>query len=263
MAASLFAATGPAGYECQVDDSKAPQMAHYATLTRELCEEWYPKIHFILFGPDRPVPARVIQVRFEHMEPVTWKYKGLTGTRSAFAHIDRIYMPDSWTDDESRYAATFIHELTHFVQDYTARITCPRYIMLACIAYAHIRRWNPGMEWLTEGIADYVAYTYYAKSIEPRLRIDRAGVPYGYTASMPFLYGLQQKKVAIGPKDYRIGYAVVASFLRWLEVKKGSEVIRKLNMAMHRQKGSERIFKRYCGGSLPSLWRQFLQESAT
>lgn len=148
-----------------LDYSKAPECEAFALKAKGLCEEWYPKINSLLFGPDQPLPRREVTLEFKQMEGVAHATRG------------RIVISAEWvTKKAPDDYGMVIHELTHIVQNYR----------------------GGGEFWVTEGIADYVRDFVFEPG-KRRLRVnpDRASYKDGYTTSAMFLDWLQKK----GPAD--------------------------------------------------------------
>jgi hypothetical protein len=207
-------------------------LAAYATDTRDVCKEWYPKIDEILFGAGHPLPYSEVRVIFE----ISPQYDGWTVENTIHISSDWLKKKPHHLD----YRAVIIHELTHVDQHYK----------------------DGAVTWLTEGIADYVTYTYFTKDNEPRLHLDQDGYLYGYTDSIPYLFGMQQGKTKPGPEGYKNGYTVTSAFLLWLEVRKDKDIVHRLNAALRDGTYKNELFKQYCGAPLEALWLEFLTESA-
>jgi uncharacterized protein YjaZ len=178
----------------------------------------------------RPLPFDEVKVVFE----IPAKYDGWS--------VDNVIRISSeWLKKNPHhldYRAVIIHELTHVVQQYKLAIP-----------------------WLVEGIADYVTYTYFTKDNEPRLHLDKDGYSFGYSDSIPYLFGMQQAKMKPGPEGYKNGYTVTSAFLLWLEVEKDKNIVRELTAALSKGTYTEEQFKQCCGASLNALWLEFLAES--
>lgn len=225
-----------------------PEVASYASVIRADCEEWYPKIASLLFGAlDRGDPAEVRLVFKE--QPESGYATMNTKSRVWTMHLSST---EAKTPAALDYRAVAIHELTHVVQNHAP---------------------VPGsLVWLSEGIADYVTYTYFTKTNAPRLQLDKQGFFTGYTETQPYLFGLQKKRVRpdgeyrprrVRPgKGYRHGYTVAAAFLLWLETRKSKDIVQKLSVALFERRFRMELFERHCGAKLDTLWREFLAESA-
>src|SRR6185437_10753681 len=57
-----------------LDISYAPDAGDFALKTSPLILEWYPRINELLFGPDHPLPFKLVIVSFQHAQ----RYPGLT-----------------------------------------------------------------------------------------------------------------------------------------------------------------------------------------
>jgi len=87
--------------------------------------------------------------------------------------------------------------------------------------------------WVTEGIADYVRwFNFEPEDRRPRIHdIDRA--------------------------NYTDSYQTTAAFFNWIEKKKTSHFVQKLNAACRKGKYSPELFKEYAGKPLDDLWKEF------
>jgi hypothetical protein len=255
LALALLAA-GPAlraagSFEFRSDISQAPDLAAHAAQSKALCEEWYPKINEILFGADHPLPYGGVEIVFAPQQ--------LAG----YTHLNVIHISSDWLRQphELDWRAVVIHELAHVNQDYALHLRCDGWRAVPCFIRIRLPEPNRRLEWLGEGIADYVTYTYFTKTNEPRLHLDKNGYLTGYTDSIPYLFGLQRYKVRLGPQGYRHGYTVASAFLLWLERRKDKEIVRRLNVAMNQRHAAAGLFRRYCGAALDELWGEFMAQS--
>ncbi len=71
LAASPLLPAGAVSFQIHTDISKAPEDLPFAKRSKAICEEWYPKINEILFGPDHPLPFQDIHIIFEEIKPPT------------------------------------------------------------------------------------------------------------------------------------------------------------------------------------------------
>ena len=110
-------------FTVHLDTTRAPECAAFATKSKALVEEWYPKINEILFGTDHPLPSAEVSLIFEPR-------KGVAETSGHVIRISAEWVTKKAPNDYGMV----IHELTHIVQDYRGQ----------------------GEGWLTEGIADYI-----------------------------------------------------------------------------------------------------------
>jgi hypothetical protein len=233
-------------------------------MARRLCEEWYPKINEILSGPGSPLPYSEVRIVFEPKDLAPRQFaKGAKGSHVASARLNVISLPSNWpiASREAEFRIIVIHELTHVAQDYALHLRCDGIRALPCFFQTRLPELHRAPGWLSDGIADYIAYTHFVKLNEPRLKLDRHGFLHGYSEDRPFLYGLERAKIRIGEKGYRIAYGVASAFLLWLEQKKDREVIRALNRSLRARRYSDRLFHERCGAPLDALWRTFLAES--
>ncbi len=143
-----------------IDTTKAPECAAFATKSKALVEEWYPKINELLFGKDHPLPSPDFSLIFEPM-------KGVAHTSNHVIHISAEWVTKKAPNDYGMV----IHELTHIVQDYRGK----------------------GEGWLTEGIADYIRDHHFEIR---QHHIDPAKSSYrqGYGIAAAFLIWLEEKK---------------------------------------------------------------------
>jgi len=231
------------------------------TLARELvplCETWYPKIAGILYGSHPPNPPAEIQIFFDED-----KVAGYTEGNQIHLSAAEAKRPAKLD-----FRAVVIHELVHIVQAYPLPARCDGIRILGCVA-ANRHHFAP--TWINEGIADYVTYTYFTGTNQPRLRLDRDGQLHGYDESLPYLYGLQANKLSIhsahaqrgvqAGKGYQHGYTVAAAFLLWLEQNKDPQIIRKLNAALKNGSYRDRLWRQICQASVDQLWADFLRVS--
>ena len=145
-----------------VDYSTAPECEAFATKAKTIAEEWYPKIHEILFGKEVPLPARSIRLKFEPM-------KGVAHATHDGIHISAEWVTKKAPDDYGMV----VHELTHVVQDYK----------------------GGGEFWLTEGIADYVRYERYEPGKQKwKLDPEKSSYKQGYGIAGAFLAWLEKNK---------------------------------------------------------------------
>lgn len=94
---------------------------------------------------------------------------------------------------------------------------------------------NSGPGWLTEGIADYVRYTF---------GVDNEGANWKLPA-----YNEKQ--------HYTQSYRITARFLLWLEKKKRKDIVDKLDAAMRSRSYKEEIWKKLTGKSVEELWKEY------
>ncbi|CAF0953667.1 unnamed protein product [Adineta ricciae] len=119
----------------------------------------------------------------------------------------------------SRYYDIFLHELAHLVQQYTTQNLAD-------------------VEWLGEGLADYVRYTYGSDN----LNADWPMIEYRHT------------------QNYNDGYKVTARFLIWLDYKYNSSVIDKLDQGLRDVTYKQNTtWKELTGKSVEDLWKDYSQ----
>jgi len=248
-----------------VDHLQSPEMAEYGARAKALCEEWYPKIDLILFGPNHGLVHREIRIVIESGEPKSVKTRGAVGYEVASSFGGVIRIRSKWLESRPKdFEAVIIHELTHVNQDnYALHLRCDGLRAFPCFFQIRLSHPNRGMDWVGESINDYVAWAVFRKTLQPRLRVDKQGYLSGQDDSVPYLHGLEKAKIRIPEKGYALSYAVGASFLLWLELTKDRDIIRKLNVAMSRLRASPKLFRQCCGAPVDRLWREFLAASAS
>lgn len=92
-----------------------------------------------------------------------------------------------------------------------------------------------GPWWVTEGIADYVRYTF---------GVDNAG---GGWALPSYKAG----------QSYENGYRVTARFLAWIETKVKKGFVQKLDAAMRSKKYTADFWKQQTGKTVDELWKAY------
>jgi hypothetical protein len=214
-----------------LDVSYAPDAGDFALKTSPLILEWYPRINTILFGPDHPLPFRLVIVSFQHAQ----RFPAVTIGNVIHVSADTIKVMQ---DD---YRGMVIHELTHVVQHYPAG--------------------QADSLWVIEGIADYVRHEMFEKDIQPTMRLNAQGHLYGYSDKEPFFHGLENASADLTEKGYLRSYTVASSFLYWLEVRKDKRIIQDLNLALSQGKYAPDLFNQFCGAPLDALWGEFVKES--
>lgn len=166
LAAAAFALPACAGFAAEpafkvtVDFSKASACEPFATRSRALVEEWYPKINAILFGEGHPLPSPDVTLIFEPM-------KGVAGTSGSTIRISAEWVTKKAPNDYGMV----IHELTHIVQDYRGK----------------------GEGWLTEGIADYIRDRHF-ETRQHRIDPQKSSYRQGYGTAAAFLIWLEKTR---------------------------------------------------------------------
>ena len=201
LAPSLARASNQA-VQVVVDTSNAPLLADWGARLQGLVGGWWPIITAALASPGYEAPDTV-NIRFADIEPANV---------GAFTEGDTITINRSdiltHPDDVGRVA----HELTHIVQAF------PR----------------PNIQWLTEGIADYMRY-YVLLPSDPKRAFDAGRI------------------------TYQAGYQPAAALLDWVERAYGTGSVRRINAAM-RQGGDGELELYKIAGSTPfTLWRDYLR----
>ena len=188
-----------------VDTGNAPQLAAWAAALKPMMQRWWPVITAALASPGYEAPGRV---------NVAFRDFGQANVGAATIG-DTIYvnLPDiqAHPDDFGRVA----HEMVHVVQAYP----------------------QPNIQWLTEGIADYLRY-YVLLLDDPRRAFD----PHRAT--------------------YERGYQPAAALLDWVERRHGGAV-RQINAAMRQGGDGEAELLKITGSTPLTLWRAYLASLPT
>lgn len=234
-----------------------PQLAEFAKAIVPLCDEWYPKISKVLYGTNPPKPPQEIRVILQKDQSV-----GYTKGNSIYLSSEVAKRPAKLD-----FRAVVIHELVHVVQNYPEQARCDSFRIIFC-ALAGKHYWP---SWPNEAIADYFTYTFYTETNRPLLRLRPDGQLFGYDESIPYLYGLQQNRMAVNArneqrgvaegKGYQHGYTVTASFLLWVEKHKNQEIVQALNRTLKSGKYTDRFWKKACGVEIDDLWAEFVRAS--
>lgn len=237
MAGPVFCADD-ARFKCRIDGPTTPEDQPFAKEAIAVCEEWYPKINEILYGPERPLPFKDIPISFAKLEmgAITYRKHTKGQVSTCWMQIDR--------DHRARrgsFGGMVVHELTHAVQNYPMNVKRP--------------------SWIEDAVCEYVRCKYFDKSSLGKLTIDAKGRLHGYTDATPQLSKLQQKGVSIEKKGYQHSYTVASEFLVWLEQEKNPDVVRNLTALLSEGRYTSDFFKQQCGAPLDELWRQFLAHS--
>lgn len=187
--------------EITVDCTDAPDLKEWGEKARTICIEQYPKLCEMLDSPGF-TPSRSIKIVFND------KYKGVAAATSG----DIITVSVEYVRKHKDDYGMVVHELAHVVQAY--------------------RRGNPGMGWMTEGIADYVRFYKY----EP---------------------GADRSRINPTNASYKDSYRTTAAFLNFL-AKRDPDVVKKLNAAMRAGGCDEKKVNEILGGDLATKWREFV-----
>lgn len=132
-----------------IDTSKAPQLANFASRVKQTLMQWYPTISKELSSPNFSPPNN-FRIRFDP------NYNG-----AAYAAGTEIVGGVQYYTNHQDDVGSMIHEMTHVIQSYR---TAP--------------------SWLTEGIADWIRYYKYEPArMPPKPRSsDSYTMGYGVTA---------------------------------------------------------------------------------
>jgi hypothetical protein len=176
-----------------------PEIGKWAENAAKVCGAWYPVICHALAGRDLKPPHRITLIFVAHLPP-GW---------AAFANNGTITISlETLSRDFSNYGMV-IHELTHLVQGYPAHSGM----------FSWFWHRNRGVEWLSEGIADYVRfYLYEADSTRGGIRP--------------------------GQSNYTDSYRSTACFLDYLVRNYDDGIVRKLNAVLRRGDMDETVFKK-------------------
>lgn len=139
-------------------------------------------------------------------------YKGVAATGNSIIKIDEAYMTAHPEDVD-----VITHEAMHIVQAYN---------------------FQAETLWLSEGIADYVRYTY----------------------------GVNNKKAGWSLPPYRAGqsyhnsYRISARFLVWLEQRKRRNLVNKLDKAMRKGTYTADMWVKLTGKNVDELWSEYIAD---
>lgn len=147
-------------------------------------------------------PATLKKVTFS----VDTAYKGVAATGGG----NVVFNPE-WFKKHPGDIDVVTHEVMHIVQNYGN---------------------GAGPGWLTEGIADYVRYTF---------GVDNAGAGWSLT---PFK----------AEQSYKNAYRITARFLHWIELKKSAGIVKKLDAALRSHTYTADIWKENTGSTIDELW---------
>jgi hypothetical protein len=247
-----------AEFTVRVDISKAANLTPLVEPTEALVREWYPKLNALLYGPEHALPFNEVVVyaptlKSEVQGSVVLKATTFTNT---------IAMPADLLEGANwDFRPLLRHELAHVCQHYHRRLRCSGIFGLSCFIYTRFTDTNPGLKWLTEGIAEFALQKFYLKNLEPCLHVDRNGLLNRYDDSRQQLVGLEQKKVQLERRGYIHGYQVAAAFLLWIEERKSPDIIRRLNAELEHGRARASVFRKLLGEDVNTLWEEFLADS--
>ncbi len=115
-------------------DVRNAHVEAWAEKSKQLFEEWHPKLSEMLASPGYE-PPREIRLRFKKMDGV------------AYASGNEIVVSVDWITRAPDDHGLIVHELVHLIQSYRRRVP----------------------SWVTEGIADYIRFFRYEKPAIPRV----------------------------------------------------------------------------------------------
>jgi hypothetical protein len=184
----------------EIDTSNAPLLVDWAAKLRMMMLSWWPVITSQLASPGFEAPD-VIRVVFRDLPP---NVGSATSDNLIMVNLADI---QAHPDDVGRVA----HEMVHVVQRYP----------------------QPYVQWLTEGIADYIRY-YVLMPQDPKRGFD----PSRFT--------------------YQLGYQPAAALLDWVERKYGAGSVRRINAAMRRDGDGEAELLKITGATPMTLWRAYV-----
>jgi hypothetical protein len=187
--------------EIDIDVSNAPQLADWGAQLRAMMLGWWPLITAALASPGYAAPDKV-KVAFRDISPPNV---------GAFTHGDTITVNLSDIQAHPTDFGRVAHEMVHIVQAYP----------------------QPTIQWLMEGIADYLRY-YVLLPQDPMRGFD----PSRFT--------------------YQLGYQPAAALLDWVERKYGAGSVRRINAAMRQGGDGEAELLKITGATPMTLWRAYL-----
>ncbi|MFC6997085.1 basic secretory protein-like protein [Rufibacter roseus] len=141
-------------------------------------------------------------------------YKGVAAASDGIIRYSPLWMLQNPGDID-----VVTHEAFHLVQAY---------------------RNGAGPGWLTEGITDYVRYTY---------GVDNAGGGWSLTPFKP-------------EHHYTNSYRITGRFLVWLEKNRNPTIVDSLDAALRNQKYSPEIWMKLTGNTVDELWQQYAMNPA-
>jgi len=189
----------------EIDTSNAPELAGWGQKLRGMIAGWWPMINATLASPGY-TPPDFVRIVFRDIDPPN------AGAYSAGATIV-VNLTDilGHQDDYGRVA----HELVHLAQQYP----------------------KPNINWLVEGIADWVRY-YVLLPGDPRRNFDPGHI------------------------TYQVGYQPAAALLDWVERGYGAGSVKRINAAMRRGGDGEAELLAITGSTPLTLWRAYVKSRA-
>lgn len=140
-------------------------------------------------------------------------YKGVAATDNG-----RVLYSPVWFKQHPEDIDVVTHEVMHIVQAYGS---------------------NSGPWWITEGIADFVRYTY---------GVDNEGAKWALPGYKP-------------GQSFDQGYRVTASFFAWIEKRGKGGIIKLLDHKMRNHTYSQDFWQVATGKTLPELWTEYSAQS--
>lgn len=137
---------------------------------------------------------------------------GYEGVAAASDGIVRVN--PKWMKNHPEDIDVVTHEVMHIVQAYPG---------------------ESGPGWLTEGIADYVRFTFGVNNEAGKWKLP------AYAAT----------------QSYENSYRITARFLVWIEKNKNVAIVDKLDHAMRTKTYTDDIWKKETGASLNELWKAY------
>jgi hypothetical protein len=163
---------------------------------------WWPAINAALASPGFTPPS-FVRIVFHDLDPPN--AGAYTTGATIIVNLTDIL---AHQDDYGRVA----HELVHVAQHYP----------------------EPNINWLTEGIADYMRY-YVLLPADPRRRFDPER------------------------RTYQAGYQPAAALLDWVERRHGAGSVKRINAAMRGGGDGEAELLAITGSTPLTLWRAYLK----
>ncbi|WJK49714.1 basic secretory protein-like protein [Chitinophagaceae bacterium DXS] len=136
-------------------------------------------------------------------------YEGVAAASDGIVRVN-----PKWMKNHPEDIDVVTHEVMHIVQAYPG---------------------ESGPGWLTEGIADYVRFTFGVNNEAGKWKLPA----YATTQS------------------YENSYRITARFLVWIEKNKSATIVDKLDNAMRTKSYTDEIWKKETGSTLNELWKAY------